>query len=334
MGWHINHVYEGSTFLNWILFPGARIGWAGVDLFFVLSGFLVGGLIFREVDRTGAFNLKRFFIRRMYRLWPVLYLFLFAMALSGIAPLKTFFWQIALHVQNYVPTQPAKHLWSLAVEEHFYILLSIGVCFLLRSKRGISYIPVITITIVIGSLIMRIVGWRLGATPLELQTMTHFRLDGLASGVFLAFLFYHKADTYEWLRRQKLIWAILLIACLCFLITVPKSTALGSTFGYTVSALASAFSLLLIHKCPFPKGSIAFFKPFAFLGIISYPLYLWHVPVVRVIERVDALTGVYSLFLSYAVSIAVAAAVTFFFERPIMRLRDRRTPSPMLIKTD
>ena len=124
MGYHINQV-DAGWLANLLLAPGARIGWTGVDLFFVLSGFLIGGLILKEANLTGGFNYKRFLLRRILRPWPTLYTFLLAMLLMGF-PARDFFWQISLHVQGYVPIESATHLWSLAVEEQFYLLLALG----------------------------------------------------------------------------------------------------------------------------------------------------------------------------------------------------------------
>jgi peptidoglycan/LPS O-acetylase OafA/YrhL len=74
IGWHLNA--STYTVFDWLLYPGARIGWAGVDLFFVLSGFLVGRMLLKERARFGRVKLSVFYARRIMRLWPVLYVFL------------------------------------------------------------------------------------------------------------------------------------------------------------------------------------------------------------------------------------------------------------------
>lgn len=95
--------------------PGATFGWAGVNLFFVLSGFLLGRLVLTEQARTGRFDGRRFTARRLLKLWPVLYVFLAVQAPAGPEPNGSYLWQNALHVQNYAGTS-LTHLWSLAVE--------------------------------------------------------------------------------------------------------------------------------------------------------------------------------------------------------------------------
>src|SRR3954465_8545435 len=124
LGWHFNHRWSGNAVLDSVQWPGHMFGWAGVDLFFVLSGFLMGRIVLGEHARTGTFDGRRFTVRRVLKLWPVLYLFLTVHALFGAEPLDSYFWQNALHVQNYAGTS-LSHLWSLAVEEHFYLVLAV-----------------------------------------------------------------------------------------------------------------------------------------------------------------------------------------------------------------
>lgn len=128
LGWHF---YTPSDFviLNLIQLPGHLIGWAGVDLFFVLSGFLIGGLIFREIDQTGEFNARRFLIRRAFKIWPVLYLYVVLLVLTGRYSPIEIVPQTLFHLQNYWVT-PASHLWSLAVEEHFYVFFAITAAYM------------------------------------------------------------------------------------------------------------------------------------------------------------------------------------------------------------
>src|ERR1035438_7366873 len=99
-------------------------GWMGVDLFFVLSGFLVGGLLVQESHRTGTIRIGRFLLRRMFKIWPAYYFYLFYEIVLHRHPLSSFAWQNLLNIQNYAGTSLV-HTWSLAVEEHFYLLLPI-----------------------------------------------------------------------------------------------------------------------------------------------------------------------------------------------------------------
>jgi peptidoglycan/LPS O-acetylase OafA/YrhL len=327
MGWHINQTPTGVLAVDLLLWPGATFGWAGVDLFFVLSGFLVGGLIFREVRQTGTLDLRRFYIRRILRLWPVLYLFLIAMALSGQVPLSDFFWQIALHVQNYVEIGSARHTWSLAVEEHFYVLFSLVTVWLLARPAGLRRMPHVLVGTLLLCLALRIAGAWAGADAVALQTRTHYRLDSLSLGVLLAHVSVYRPDVFSrLLDRQALNWALLGLG-LVFISVVPKSTVLGSTVGYSIAAVLSASALLLCLRLRLSQRAPRLIGVFGFLGLISYPLYLWHVPVMRVIEGLDAPSRLVAVPVMYLASVVVSYALTKAVERPMIAWRNRLLPS-------
>src|SRR6185437_7330176 len=174
-----------------------RCGWAGVDLFFCLSGFLIGGLLFDEFRRRGHIDLKRFYIRRAFKIWPSYLLFvavaIFAHALISVSPsspvtLGSFLatcWPNFLHVQNYFGT-PWQHTWSLAVEEHFYLLLPVLFLFLMRRKTDEPFkpIPLLLILVAIGCLILRLIAARHRPFIYYRHIYpTHLRIDSLLAGV-------------------------------------------------------------------------------------------------------------------------------------------------------
>ena len=160
LGWHFSGVQSGNVVLDALTWPGRSFGWAGVDLFFVLSGFLLGRLVLTEQARTGRFDGRRFTARRLLKLWPVLYLFLAVQALAGPEPATSYLWQNALHVQNYAGTS-LTHLWSLAVEEHFY--LGLAILFPLFARRRGS--PRLLAAILVGILVAALAFRHLGRGP-------------------------------------------------------------------------------------------------------------------------------------------------------------------------
>ncbi len=118
-----------------------EVGWTGVDLFFVLSGFLISGLLFNEYKKTGGINLRRFFIRRGFKIYPAFWAMLLGSVLIAFAYHKHFYGAYWLHevlfIQNYLPGI-WRHTWSLAVEEHFYIvlpLLLLAMCRLSKNRK-------------------------------------------------------------------------------------------------------------------------------------------------------------------------------------------------------
>lgn len=328
MGWHFNHGSFNSALVA-LMWPGARFGWAGVDLFFVLSGFLVGGLLIRELESTGHIDYRRFFIRRAFRLWPVLYLFLLGMLVSGEVRPEDFFWQIALHVQNYTGTKSATHLWSLAVEEHFYILLALLFSVIAGLINRWSILVWVLCVAIILSPIVRFLGLQFGSDPGSIQIETHFRLDGLALGVLLAYLLYQRLHLFKKIQGNK---GVLIFVIGLGIITIAvnnKYSVVGATIGYSAAAFASAAALILAHRSNVQRylGIVGRFM--IFLGLLSYPLYLLHVPAGHVTERIAAKVGLHGsplIISQYAVSILVAWVVSKALERPMIYLRDRLFP--------
>src|SRR5579859_4453103 len=116
-------------------------GWVGVDLFFVLSGYLVSGLIFKEVDAEGTFNSTRFLIRRGFKIYPAYYLFLaFALGVTYLGHYNSHENNLrilyeALFICNYANPDPLHGwLWSICVEEHFYFFLCVLLAMLIRFR--------------------------------------------------------------------------------------------------------------------------------------------------------------------------------------------------------
>lgn len=140
-----------------------RFGWTGVDLFFVLSGYLIGGLLFAEIMKYGKLDIKRFLIRRAFKIWPMYLLLIVAMSIFFLittSPQQTFavMWPYFLHIQNYAHPFPLVnhdvehllHAWSLAVEEHFYLALPIFLWIL--TKCGVKWEK--TRVIIISSIVL------------------------------------------------------------------------------------------------------------------------------------------------------------------------------------
>lgn len=164
-------------------------GWIGVSLFFVLSGYLVSGLIWKEIEQTERFNISRFLIRRGLKIYPAFYLMIaFSVIIFLIRPGHVDFSQIlaeVLFVQNYFPGI-WNHTWSLAVEEHFYLLLALLAWLLIKFKIS----PKLWILLLCGLSISVcfILRFNISSTPYAHESHlfpTHLRIDALAFGVIL-----------------------------------------------------------------------------------------------------------------------------------------------------
>ncbi|MCA1919071.1 MAG: acyltransferase, partial [Flavobacterium piscis] len=123
LGLHFNTPTSGLYFLDKAILTVKSFGGTGVNLFFALSGFLVGGLLLKELKATGDINAPRFLVRRAIKIWPPLYFLLIVHLFSGHHSINTFLWQNLFHLQNYFGSS-INQTWSLAVEEHFYIFLA------------------------------------------------------------------------------------------------------------------------------------------------------------------------------------------------------------------
>jgi peptidoglycan/LPS O-acetylase OafA/YrhL len=295
-----------------------RFGWTGVDLFFVLSGFLIGGLLLSEIRKEGRLNVGRFLVRRAFKIWPLYYLFLGFVLIHNVRHGEAWAGLTSnlLHLQNYLHTSPRGHTWSLAVEEHFYLALPLLLVWLARgttkssndksispgepSAQPIGNLPFIP-WIALGLLVISpIVRW-IASAWLPLNTLleeTHFRIDALFFGVFIAYVYHFHSRTLDAVaRHRKLLWLVAAVSLTPLFFTDPGYSRFAYTGGFTLLTIGyGAILILLIHTHPglglmgrvliSPVGRVV-----AFIGTYSYAIYLWHIdlPAVRWISRRAAL---------------------------------------------
>jgi peptidoglycan/LPS O-acetylase OafA/YrhL len=300
------------------------IGWIGVDIFFVLSGFLVGGLLIREWTSTGGLNARRFLIRRIFKIWPQYYFFLSAVILTGHQSLRAM-WPAFFNIQNYIITIP--HLWTLAVEEHAYILLVLLVILAARLR-----VTTRTAFLVIAGLCAAVVTLRLFLAVHNYPFMmgTHTRVEGILYGVLLALLFHRAPALFSRLQELRWLWISTLLLALAGLRPTPsKPWALSLTFDLANLVGISLLMLLSRHRPGHSRPWI--YRAIAWIGLYSYGIYLWHVsvyaPVASLALRIPpdlrpAFTAVGQPFFG----IAFGVLLTRFVEFPMLRLRERFFP--------
>ncbi len=331
LGWHFSGGHTGNVVLEVLTWPGSTFGWAGVDLFFVLSGFLLGRLVLAEQARTGRFDGRRFTARRVLKLWPVLYVFLLVQAVAGPEPWTTYLWQNALHVQNYAGTS-LTHLWSLAVEEHFYLALAVLFPLFARRRGTPRQLVAVLVAVLVAALALRIWGAAQGVSDVRLQWRTHFRVDSIAAGVLLAAVSVHWPARFDRLCRRRGLLLGVLAAGTAHLALVGKSGPFGTTVGFTVAYLTGAALLLLVYRAAWVPRARWISVPMAALGRYSYGIYIWHVFAASVaLDLVPGWsresTSAGAEVLEYAAGIAVGIAATQAVEKPVLRLRERLLPA-------
>lgn len=330
---------ETSTYLNYLTMVWVQGGWIGVDLFFVLSGFLVSGLLFREHEKFGELRIGHFLIRRGLKIYPQFWLLMGFTVLLAIlrhqhVPLHALASEL-LFVQNYGPSM-WNHTWSLAVEEHFYLLLAFGLFVLAerRSTNPFTLIPAAFIIIALLSLSLRIAtDFRSVYSHKTHLFPSHLRLDGLFFGVLLSYVYHRDAIRFlSFAARFRYLLAgvgvLLLLPAFCYPL---ETTPFLFTYGLSLFYLGSGSLLVAALGCRSPTNRLA--TAVAYTGSHSYSVYLWHMPVaVWGTALTSRLVSQHNNWFVYAAtylvgSVAFGVAMSILTESPVLRLRDRLFPS-------
>lgn len=308
-----------------------RIGWIGVDLFFVLSGFLVGGLLFHEHRRHGDVQAWRFLARRGCKIYPGFVALLLYSAWFAAPQPTSAWWHEALFVQNYLTPRIWNHTWSLAVEEHFYIGLALVLAMATRRRRGTADLrrtPHAIAGLCGLALAMRCATWCWQPAD-HLLFPTHLRLDALGLGVGIAYAWHqHRERTMQWTRDHRfalrVVAAVLLVPCCTLCI---EGNAFLNTVGLTANAAAFGAVLLLTLARPDGAASAAT-ESAARIGRDSYSIYLWHMPIAELVRwHVTPWADPMPALACYLVgSIAIGLLAARIIERPFLAWRDRRLP--------
>ena len=325
-------------------------GWTGVDLFFVLSGFLISGLLFREHQRYQSIHFRQFFIRRGFKIYPAFYLLI--VSTGGIAivnhwnrPWKRIVAE-CLFIQSYFPGLWGQ-TWSLAIEEHFYVLLPlllIGLTHFSRHRADpFRALPRIYLLLMTTTLALRVAAAaRFSFEFMDANTFvytmlypTHLRIDSLFLGVLAGYLYhYHPADLRKWIgRRAGWLLGVSLLLLLPNFLWPLLNTPYHYTVGFTLTAGAYAVILLLsvIHGFPLGPFGRRLVGGFAYVGARSYSIYLWHLAILMSLQTVLPRWGSASWRLTsvlYIVgSLLFGLTMARVIETPMLRVRDRLFPS-------
>ena len=341
----------------------AQTGWIGVDLFFVLSGFLISGLLFKESDRNQKLNLPRFWLRRGLKIWPS-YFVAYGLMVVASAALDAWstgrvpLWHIpgiipnVLFVQNYCEAGVRwPHSWSLAVEEHFYLFLPIVLMLLARGNRlpvaGRQSAPrfrgLLPMGIVIGStaLTVRSIGMHYRWGWWELYYPTHLRVDSLFFGVLLGYWNHYKRESLLGFASW---WPALgIVAIVGFVLPVlwPLETSTWMpSLGFTVLYLSFGCLVVLASANPTfgrsgPKPAVWGARLLAGLGTYSYTVYLAH----SAVEGMPGFSGLLAwsrtfldsiwteCILFWVLSVLGGVLLSHLVERPVLAWRERRFPN-------
>ncbi|MCE4536650.1 acyltransferase [Pelomonas sp. P7] len=320
----------------------SRFGWAGVDIFFVLSGFLIGSQLLRGLQRGEPLSLLDFYRRRAWRILPA-----FAVVLAvyvafpvlreapGLAP----WWQFTSFTLNllidYGSSPAFSHAWSLCVEEHFYLVFPLlaGAMAGRATARGVA---ALALALVLGGIALRTGVWLHDAALQpernwfieDIYYPTWMRLDGLLVGVVLAALRAWRPTVWARLQARStwLLFAGLALAALAFWLFRDRTGLVANALGWPL--LSWGFGLLVLSATAADGWLGGRAVPgAAWLAGVSYSLYLSHKLAMHAVHEWLApllpLQGI-ALFPVYAVAILVlGASLHYGIERPGLRLRDR-----------
>ena len=331
-----------------------------MDLFFVLSGFLISGLLFGEYKKHRTITLKRFFIRRGLKIYPAFYVFLILTAIISYVslhetlPLNPYLHEI-FFVQNYghefwghaCAHGVWGHTWSLAVEEHFYIFLPIFLLLLVRfsSRREDPFraVPWAALAIAIFCLASRAFSVSVGTPNFKMAyAATHERMDSLFFGVLLGYLHHFRPQVLEKLVQpavNRLMIGVASVLCLLPACSFSRENKFLATWGYTLIYLGFGgvlvLSLYVRGVLPSALAGIArkAGNVLAFVGMYSYSIYLWHWPCDTwlpgfVRHFIYFSNGDWARFaISFPGCLLVGIAMSRLIEYPVLRLRDRFFPA-------
>ena len=312
-------------------FPG---GYIGVDLFFVLSGFLITGILLRERETTGRLRLGRFYVRRLLRLFPALVLVSATVALAwtfvpGLDERKATLLG-ALTALTYTASPVAAsggdlgwmvHTWSLSVEEYFYFVWPAAL--LLLTRRGIARARTAFVVVLLVAVAYRFAAaswWHWDAVRVSYGPDT--RAEQLLLGCTLA------AFLPLWRGRVPAVAVWVALGLLGVFVLVPPD--IGSRIyldgGSTLVALLAALVVahLVTDQDGFLSRQLSRSIP-VWIGQRSYGIYLWNLPVVGLLHDVGGPPAV-MVPLKLALSFAVPALSYRYVERPFLRLKSRFEP--------
>ncbi|MBS1558851.1 MAG: acyltransferase, partial [Bacteroidetes bacterium] len=304
-------------------------GYLGVDLFFVISGLLVGGLLTKDFSKGNKINFFKFFLQRGFKIWPSYYFFIIAGSLIAwcfyhdnradqIIPL----WDIKRYLffyQNYtgVPFHWSfDHVWSLCVEEHFYILLPIMFLFIqtfISKKHKVKTLFAFVILTIIAGIVFKNCSYFL-TNGKDTYSATHNRIDALAWGVLLNLIITYLGNK---IKSKKNLVATFLSGLFLFILTLIFTTYHNIIFDkiYFHSIIPIAFFLMLLgtHHIDFSK-----LKILRLIAYYSYNWYLWH-PIFVFFIRDKIGLNVVGLILYLFITFAIAVGSTIFIEEPMSR---------------
>lgn len=325
-----------------------NLGWApggllGVGIFFVLSGYLITDLIIAEYTSTGKVDFKQFWIRRAKRLLPALLSMLILVILWVLLFERSFLldlwgnvlsvlmyvsnWWLIFHKVSYFaqfgPPSPLNHLWSLAVEEQFYLVWPLVLLIGLKYIKNTKYILRFILTAAIVSAIAMAVLYTPGEDPSRVYYGTDTRAFSLLIGAALAIVWQsRKLSTRLPKEQRKALDMVGVLSIFGILLMIGFTTQFDSFLYRGGMVILSIFTVFLVAALAHPSsrlGMVMGWKPLRWIGVRSYAIYLWHFPVIVLTNpgQENAQPSTWLGVTQFALIILLATLSWHFIEEPV-----------------
>ncbi|NLE45696.1 MAG: acyltransferase [Chloroflexi bacterium] len=325
--------YENSPILRAIVF-----GWTGVELFFVLSGFLITGVLYDSKQSQHYF--RNFYMRRVLRLFPLYYGTLVIISVlrvvwpdAGVYGTESWTWlwlyltNVVMALKGFGAVGLADHFWWVAVEQHFYLVWPLAV--FLLNRRRLLHLSVAVFLVSAGVRLALVLG---GVNPEAIYVLTPVRLDALSVGAFLALLV-RRPERFG--SSAKPAWVVACLSGLAIVaIVVVRHTVyhlepVMQTLGYPL--LAVFFGALLVLGVVSPLRRLFNLGVLRWFGKYSYGIYLWHPIVFMLVLHTDLArsirggSGTVEMLVSITLALGVVLAITLlswrFWESQFLKLQ-------------
>ena len=316
----VKHVPLDDTLVSF------NLGHLGVNVFFVISGYLITSLLLREEEATGNVSLKNFYVRRTIRIFPAYYFVLFVyfvLQLSSIIVIPNSSWATAITYTkyfNWYKDPYTTHFWSLAVEEHFYLFWPLVFRFLPKQRTFIATSVVILVPLIRFVMGHRIFVW--------LNHMTFFeRADAIMWGCLFAV---YQKQILNYIQRNKYVVHLSMLAIILSMLTPSLtgklandllyrlSTSLFGSYGTVVNVAIAFIMLASVYGRKNVWFKVLNSKTFDFVGKLSYSIYLWQQ--FFILGMIGIITDApYSL-----IGLVIASLISYYFiELPFLKFKKR-----------
>lgn len=317
-------------------FPVFRFGWTGVDLFFVLSGFLIGRQLWKELATEGTVRYRRFILRRGFRIWPLYAVFvILSPILSGTGHYLAADW---LFISNYKWGNVGGG-WSLSTEEQFYLLAPLALLVVARwskPKVWLYLLPAIAALVSVARYFtartMLHHGLSVAAVKTALYNPFHLRNEGLLVGLFLALVSVLRPELI-FRRDNTPVRRVVAYACGAVVLGLVLRTINNVVFPFLGLALVFGGAMVVLLMCTGPIRRVMEARPFYVVSRLSYGMYLNHFPILLwILPPLAVATRHYMgatpltlclLFVATVVlSLSISTVLYLAVEKPFLRARD------------